>query len=265
MRFSAGLSLALLSAATHFARGFSLKPHATNNYVNLKKAVSLSEKSNGIPVPSFRNPIKFDQLNVIKRVRGGTKAATTSSLESESSFMLGNTIASLWGAGGVVMILAKSIKRIVPIALEPFGSGAVAPLSTFQLGSYIAMCLWFAYVEGYKGFQLKFSPLVVARSQTLKPSSGTPFHHTLLAPFYSMGLFHATKKRKIVSWCVSIGVGLIVAAVKKLPYPWRNIVDAGVVVGLTWGSLSIAIQWVKAVVFGIETTMDPALPKPASE
>lgn len=127
------------------------------------------------------------------------------------------------------------------------------------------MCLWFAYVEGYKGFQLKFSPLVVARSQTLKPSSGTPFHHTLLAPFYSMGLFHATKKRKIVSWCVSIGVGLIVAAVKKLPYPWRNIVDAGVVVGLTWGSLSITIQWVKAVVLGIETTMDPALPKPASE
>ncbi len=105
---------------------------------------------------------------------------------------------------------------------------------------------------------MKFSPLVVARSQTLTKNS--PIHHTLLAPFYAMGLFHATKKRKIVSWSVSIGVALIVAAVKRLPYPWRNIVDAGVIVGLTWGSVSIGVEWIKAVVMGIETKMDPALP-----
>lgn len=122
------------------------------------------------------------------------------------------------------------------------------------------MCLWFAYVEGYKGFQLKFSPLVVARAQTLKPFNGSALHHVLLAPFYSMGLFHATKKRKIVSWSVSLGVGVIVAAVKRLPYPWRNIVDAGVIVGLSWGSLSIIIGWIQAVVMKKKSTIDPSLP-----
>lgn len=121
------------------------------------------------------------------------------------------------------------------------------------------MCIWFAYVEGYKGFQLKFSPLVVSRAQTLSLSS--PIHHLLFAPFYAMGLFHATKKRKIVSWSVSTGVAVIVAAVKKLPYPWRNIVDAGVIVGLTWGSISILSHWIKAVVFGKDLNMDPALPE----
>jgi len=170
-----------------------------------------------------------------------------------------NILASLWGAGGVIMILRKSIVRILPIAMEPFGSSAPFPLSTFQLGSYIAMCVWFAYVEGYKGFQLKFSPLVVSRAFTLKPMDGTPIHHILGAPFYSMGLFHATKKRKIVSWSVTLGVAVIVAAVKRLPYPWRNIIDAGVIVGLTWGSLSIAIEWVK-VVLGKKNTINPALP-----
>lgn len=70
----------------------------------------------------------------------------------------------------------------------------------------------------------------------------------VLAPLYSMGLVHATKKRKIVSWSVTLGVAAIVAAVKRLPYPWRNIVDAGVVVGLTWGSLSIVVSYIKAVV-----------------
>ena len=76
-----------------------------------------------------------------------------------------------------------------------------------------------------------------------------------------MGLFHATKKRKIVSWSVSLGVGTIVALVKRLPYPWRNIVDAGVICGLTWGSVSIGWNWVKVVLLGKEVEMDPALPE----
>jgi Na+-transporting NADH:ubiquinone oxidoreductase subunit NqrD len=62
-----------------------------------------------------------------------------------------------------------------------------------------------------------------------------------------MGLFGATKKRMMVSWGVTIGVFGIVKAVKKLPYPWRSIVDAGVVVGLTYGALSICVQTVRAL------------------
>lgn len=127
--------------------------------------------------------------------------------------------------------------------------------------AYTFTCLWFAYVEGYKGFQTKFSPLVVSRSFTLQPSS-SPFHHLLFAPFYSMGLFHATKKRMIISWSVSIGVAVIVAAVKRLPYPWRNIVDAGVVVGLTWGTISILGGYIISLITGIAPIdVDPSLPE----
>lgn len=173
----------------------------------------------------------------------------------------GKVLASLWGACGVVYILVKAIKRVLPIALEPFTKAeGIVPLTQFQLAAYIATCLWFAYVEGYKGFQLKFSPLVVSRSFTLKSSS--PIHHLLLAPLYSMALFHATKKRMIVSWSVSIGVAVIVAAVKRLPYPWRNIVDAGVVVGLSWGTISILGGYMISLVTGIAPIdVDPALPE----
>lgn len=117
-------------------------------------------------------------------------------------------------------------------------------------------------MEGYKGFQLKFSPLVVKRSFTLIPGkNGTRWYHFLLAPLYSMGLIHATRRRKIVSWSVSIGVAAIVAAVKRLPYPWRNVVDAGVVAGLTWGSLSILALYVKTWVTGqTPQQVDASLP-----
>lgn len=133
--------------------------------------------------------------------------------------------------------------------------------------AYIVTCLWFAYVEGYKGFQQKFSPLVVKRSFTLIPGqNGTNWMHFLLAPLYSMGLIYATKKRTIVSWSVTIGVAAIVAAVKRLPYPWRNIVDAGVVVGLTWGSISIALNYIKSWVTGAPPSQVSAeLPKSVTE
>lgn len=137
--------------------------------------------------------------------------------------------------------------------------GGVSPLTSVQLAIYVATCAWFAYVEGYKGFQTKFSPLVVSRARTLTVGTSS-FVHILLAPLYSMGLFHATKKRMIVSWGVTLGVAGIVAAVKKLPYPWRNIVDAGVVVGLTWGTISILLNFIKAMATG-ESPSDPMLPE----
>jgi hypothetical protein len=123
--------------------------------------------------------------------------------------------------------------------------------------------LWFAYVEGYKGFQTKFAPLVVTRSFTLIPGKyGTKWYHFILAPPYSMGLIHASRKRKIVSWSVTAGVAAIVAVVKKLPYPWRNIVDAGVVAGLSWGSISILLLYLKSWITGKPPSgVDAALPE----
>jgi len=201
-------------------------------------------------------------------VRGGSGTALSSAADGDAvvtgqdlDLTMGGTLASLWGACGVVYILLKAIKRVLPIALEPFGKAeGVVPLTQFQLAAYVLTCVWFAYVEGYKGFQRKFSPLVVSRSFTLKSSS--PIHHLLLAPLYSMALFHATKKRMIVSWSVSIGVAVIVAAVKRLPYPWRNIVDAGVVIGLSWGSISILGGYIISLITGIAPIdVDPALPE----
>lgn len=102
---------------------------------------------------------------------------------------------------------------------------------------------------------------MVKRSFTLIPGkNGTSWIHFLLAPLYSMGLIHATRKRQIVSWSVTCGVAAIVAAVKRLPYPYRNIVDAGVVTGLTWGSLSIAVLYVKSWITGMPPAGDAALP-----
>ena len=69
-------------------------------------------------------------------VTGGQKLAATSPAATGSkcpATSAATIAASMWGAGGVIYILAKAIKRVIPIAMEPFQAGSI-PLNNFQLG-----------------------------------------------------------------------------------------------------------------------------------
>eukprot|EP00578_Thalassiosira_sp_NH16_P025143 CAMPEP_0181088044 /NCGR_PEP_ID=MMETSP1071-20121207/6582_1 /TAXON_ID=35127 /ORGANISM="Thalassiosira sp., Strain NH16" /LENGTH=274 /DNA_ID=CAMNT_0023169945 /DNA_START=40 /DNA_END=864 /DNA_ORIENTATION=- len=264
-------SLIGIAVLSNIASGFScnaqVPPLPTSAFIRNAVPTSASCSMNSLNKNIFQQ--RDEDIVSSLHARGGdstelgaSAASSDAAVGKDLNLTTGKVLASLWGSCGMVYILVKAIKRVLPIALEPFTKAeGVVPLTQFQLAAYILTCLWFAYVEGYKGFQLKFSPLVVSRSFTLDPSS-SPIHHLIFAPFYSMALFHATKKRMIVSWSVSIGVAAVVAAVKRLPYPWRNIVDAGVVVGLTWGTVSILGGYIISLATGIAPIdVDPALPE----
>jgi hypothetical protein len=67
---------------------------------------------------------------------GGSKAAAKAPFETGSKCPVTGTaaiLASLWGSGGVIYILGKAIRRVLPIAMEPFQAGGT-PLTSFQLG-----------------------------------------------------------------------------------------------------------------------------------
>jgi hypothetical protein len=72
--------------------------------------------------------------------RGGAKGLATAPISTGTKCPAtgaATIAASLWGAGGVIYILAKAIKRVLPIAVEPFKTGSV-PLSKIELG-YVDM------------------------------------------------------------------------------------------------------------------------------
>jgi hypothetical protein len=59
----------------------------------------------------------------------------SSSLRKMSTFC-----SSVWGTTGVAYILIKAIRRVLPIALEPFVETAT-PLTSFQLGyDFVLIC-----------------------------------------------------------------------------------------------------------------------------
>ncbi len=159
----------------------------------------------------------------------------------------------LWGVGGVVLLLVKAL-----LGLSPMVRGALAhELGPVHLGAAALWIGFMAYTEGYRGFQQRFSPLVVRRAVHLA-NAPRPWL-VALAPVYTMGLVHATRRRLVASWALLAGIVALVALVRLLDQPWRGIVDMGVVVGLGWGCASLVALLVPALA-GRAPDVDPDLP-----
>jgi hypothetical protein len=149
-------------------------------------------------------------------------------------------LGSLWGLAGVTLLLGSAVYRLTPLAVE-----ALTYDMLWYHWAFLAIVLVFmAYAEGYRAFQQGFSPRVAARARYLRTHRN--MLHSLLAPLFCMGYFHAPKRRRVTSISVTAGIIALVILVRLLPQPWRGIVDAGVVVGLAWGLISLLLFAVQA-------------------
>lgn len=141
----------------------------------------------------------------------------------------------IWGTLGVCALLGCAIVRLFPRAMEALNSG----LTTLQWVILVIWTIFMLVAEGYRGFQKKFSPRTAARVRYLRDTPDTL--RGVLAPLFCMGYFHANKKTKIIAFCLTSGIILLILLVKLAPQPWRGIIDFGVVLGLTYGMISFLI------------------------
>lgn len=146
----------------------------------------------------------------------------------------------MWGFSGVVALLGYAVYRLVPRAAEALNT----PLTPVQWVFLIGFALFMLVAEGYRGFQKKFSPRTAARVKYLHDHPG--ILHVILAPFFCMGYFHAKRKTRITAIALTAGIVLLVVLVGYLPAPWRGLVDFGVVLGISYGILSLVVFTAKA-------------------
>lgn len=139
-----------------------------------------------------------------------------------------------------MLLLAAAIARLAPVAM----AGLTSRLGPLQ---WLALVLWvgfMAYTEGYRGFQRSFSPRVAARARHL--ADHPSLTRALLAPAFCMAFFAAPRRRLLGSWLLTVAVIVFVIVVQRVPQPWRGIIDAGVVVGLGWGVITLVLSTVRA-------------------
>lgn len=151
-------------------------------------------------------------------------------------------VGAVWGLAGVLLLLASAAFRLWPIAADTFSH----QLSGYHKIALIMIALGMGYVEGYKGFQMAFSPRTAARARYLRTHPS--ILRAVLAPFFCMGYFYATRRRKITSISLTAGIILLVLLVRNLDQPWRGIIDFGVVIGLFWGIVSLLMFSIQALV-----------------
>jgi hypothetical protein len=195
-----------------------------------------------------------------------TKPAAAPSSSQSLTFSTSRVLLASWSFMQVLLILGNALRRLIPIVAELDPRTSVAkgliPLTREQWGMLVVWVLYMMYAEGYKGFYQKLSPLIVKRALLLNDHASVV--NVLFGGLFASGMIHANQKRLIVSWGVSLGVLLLVVGVKRLPYPFRGIVDAGVVAGLTFGALSTAWLFARAIVGRKLPDVDACLPASSS-
>lgn len=143
-------------------------------------------------------------------------------------------LGAAWGISGIFLLLVCAVYRLSAIALNAF-------TMEFQWQHWlllIANTVFMAYNEGYKGFQLAFAPRVAARARYLLQHP--QLLHVVFAPLFCMGYFYTTRRRLITAYGLLLGILILIVIFQQLSQPWRGIMDAGVVVGLSWGLVSLA-------------------------
>jgi hypothetical protein len=160
-------------------------------------------------------------------------------METKPTFL--GTLGALWGLAGVLGLLLSACYRLWPKAVDAFSYA----FAWYHWASLIVIVLGMAYAEGFKGFQMAFSPRTAARARYLRRNPHIV--NVILAPFFCMGYFHATRRRKVTSISLTLGIIVLIIIVSFVPQPWRGIIDAGVVVGLVWGIVSLFVFSIQAL------------------
>ncbi len=166
------------------------------------------------------------------------------------------TLAFYWGLGGFIALLVYAIIRLAPIAWEALQQ----PMSLLHWIVLIGNTLFMAYSEGYKGFQKGYSPRVVARAAWLGQHASSWL--VMLAPLFCMAYFAAPRKRLLTTWILTVAIIILVIIFHRLPQPWRGILDAGVVVGLSWGIMATLVEAGRYLATGKQPTDPEVKPSP---
>jgi|SRR5690554_5330351 len=150
-------------------------------------------------------------------------------------------IAAVWGIVGIIFILSSPMYRLSQLSWPVITGGELLWYHWLILSISI---IFMAYAEGYKGFQKNFSPRVAARARYLRDHASVV--NGIFAPLFCMGYFGATRRRQIASFILTSMLVILIIGVSYLSQPWRTMIDAGVVVGLFWGIVSVVMFAVKA-------------------
>ena len=130
------------------------------------KSFEMNTLSPSIPCPFKLKPLNancksqpssYDDLITLKdqvvssnflSIYGGKAASTSTSVENKVPFLkrpITKVLLATWGVFQVVAVLGNAVRRLIPIALQPFKAQDLLP---FQWGLFGVWVIYMVYAEG---------------------------------------------------------------------------------------------------------------------
>ncbi len=156
---------------------------------------------------------------------------------------LGAAIGPWWAVVGFSLMMLEAIVRLSGHAADGLTGAEPGTVALYALCAGGMM-----YLEGYRGFQKRFSPRFAQRAMLIR--SEPTLARVLGAPLYCMALFDAPRRRIITSWMLVVMIVALILVVRQLEQPWRGAVDAGVVAGLSYGLTATLYFSLRALMAG---------------
>ena len=136
-------------------------------------------------------------------------------------------LGSIWGLGGILAILAyavfspaRPLNRSLRLRLGLGATGTLLILNT----------AFMAHSEGYMGFPEILCP-TRGRPCPGAPRPARPCCACCWLRCFCMGYFHATRRRLLSIYTLTLGIIVLIVIFQYISQPWRGILDGGVVVG----------------------------------
>lgn len=122
------LGIALLNNATHGFSCTTLPPAAWIRSTSTKKSILPTTTTTTAQMKQIHT------IHPLTVARGGAISSSRRNGDNQHDLNLtvGKALTSAWGTFGVAYILIKAIRRVLPIAVEPFKGGVA--LSHVELG-----------------------------------------------------------------------------------------------------------------------------------
>lgn len=136
---------------------------------------------------------------------------------------------ALWAVAGIAGLLAWAIVRLGDIAIGALDE----PFAWYHWAAIGAFVPFMAWSEGLRGFQRRFSPRVAERAMLIRTAPTAA--RVIFAPLFAAGFFGGSRREQVGACLGTVAIVALVILVHRLDQPWRGILDAGVVAGLTWG------------------------------
>ncbi len=141
-----------------------------------------------------------------------------------------------WAIFGFSGLMLWAIWRLSQVAADALTTTLAWPHWLLLIANAVFM----AYSEGYRGFQLGYSPRLVRRVGQIRERGRAL--DCVLAPLYAMGFYAAPRRRLVTTYLVTAGIVVLIVLFHQLSQPWRGILDLGVVIGLSWGLIATWAQ-----------------------